>query len=217
MIFARAPASPLARSQLVWLAALVLCAQLPLWRQLPIWISAVGSGLVVASLLLPADRPLPTRVRRWLLPLLALAVAIGIRVSFGYFLARDPCVAFLCALVGIKFVETRSPRDGGLLACLALFLVLTQFFYGQSIGAAVVALPTVLVLGGALAALREAPALPAAWSAPLIATARMLLQGIPLAALLFILFPRLAGPLWGAPTDTGASSGLSDRMAPGTI
>ena len=172
---------------------------------------------LVASLLLPADRPLPTRVRRWLLPLLALAVAIGIRVSFGYFLARDPCVAFLCALVGIKFVETRSPRDGGLLACLALFLVLTQFFYGQSIGAAVVALPTVLVLGGALAALREAPALPAAWSAPLIATARMLLQGIPLAALLFILFPRLAGPLWGAPTDTGASSGLSDRMAPGTI
>jgi transglutaminase-like putative cysteine protease len=217
MIFAPAPAAPLARSQLLWLAALVLLAQLPLWPHLPIWIAVLGPGLVVARLLLPADRPLSTRLRRWLLPLLALAVGIGIRMSFGYFLSRDPCVAFLYALVGIKFVETRSARDGGLLACLALFVALTQFFYGQSIGAAVIALPMVLVLGGALAALREAPALPAAWTAPLVATARMLLQGVPLAALLFILFPRLAGPLWGAPADTGARSGLSDRMAPGSI
>jgi transglutaminase-like putative cysteine protease len=217
MIFAPAPAAPLARSQLLWLAALVLVAQLPLWPHLPPWIAALGSGLVVARLLLPADRPLPTRLRRWLLPLLALAVAIGIRMSFGYFLARDPCVAFLYALVGIKFVETRSPRDGGLLACLALFVALTQFFYGQSIGSAVIALPMVLLLGGALAALREAPAQPAAWRTPLLATARMLLQGVPLAALLFILFPRLAGPLWGAPADAGARTGLSDRMAPGTI
>jgi transglutaminase-like putative cysteine protease len=217
VIFARAPATPLARSQLLWLAALVLCAQLPLWPHLPSWIAALGSGLVVARLLLPADRPLSTRLRRWFLPSLALAVGIGIRMSFGYFLARDPCVAFLYTLVGIKFVETRSPRDGGLLACLALFVALTQFFYGQSIGAAVIALPMVFVFGGALAALREAPPPRAAWKAPLAATGRMLLQGVPLAALLFILFPRLAGPLWGAPADTGARSGLSDRMAPGTI
>jgi protein-glutamine gamma-glutamyltransferase len=217
MIFAPAPAAPLARTQLVWLAALVVLAQLPLWPYLPLWVSAVGSGLVAVRLLLPADRPVPTRLRRWLLPLLALAVAIGVRISFGYFLARDPCVAFLYALVGIKFVETRSPRDGGLLICLALFLVLTQFFYGQSIGSAAIALPAVLALGGALAALREAPAVPTAWSGPLVATARMIMQGIPLAAFLFVLFPRLAGPLWGSPTDAGARSGLSDRMAPGSI
>ncbi len=217
MIFAPTPAAPLARPQLFWLAALVVFAQLPLWPHLPIWVAAVGSGLVAARLLLPADRPVPTRLRRWLLPLLALAVAIGVRMSFGYFLARDPCVAFLYALVGIKFVETRSARDGGLLVCLALFLTLTQFFYGQSLGAAAIALPAVLVLGAALAALREAPAAPRAWSAPLVATARMLVQGVPLAALLFILFPRLAGPLWGSPADAGARSGLSDRMAPGAI
>ncbi|HEX8012915.1 MAG TPA: DUF3488 and DUF4129 domain-containing transglutaminase family protein [Casimicrobiaceae bacterium] len=217
MIFAPAPVSPLARSQLAWLAALVVLAQLPLWPHLPLWIIAVGSGLVVARMLLPVDRPLPTRLRRWLLPLLALAVAIGIRTSYGYFLARDPSVAFLYALVGIKFVEARSPRDGGLLVCLAVFLALTQFFYAQSIGAAAIALPVVLVLGGALAALREAPADPGAWAAPLLATGRMLLQGVPVAALLFILFPRLTGPLWGSPADGGARSGLSDRMAPGTI
>jgi len=216
-MLAKTPVAPLARSQLGWLAALVLCAQLPLPPHVPVWVTAVGSGLVAARLAMPADRPVPTRWRRWLLPVLALAVGIGVRASYGYFLARDPCVAFLYVLVGVKFMETRSPRDGGLLACLALFLLLTQYFYNQTIGAAAMTLPAVLVLGGALAALREAPTAHSPWHAPLVATARMLVQGVPLAALLFVLFPRLAGPLWGSPADAGAHSGLSDRMAPGTI
>jgi transglutaminase-like putative cysteine protease len=45
----------------------------------------------------------------------------------------------------------------------------------------------------------------------------MLLQGVPLAALLFLLFPRLDAPLWGLPADHTARTGLSDRMAPGLI
>src|SRR5207247_288998 len=217
VIFAPAPATPLSRWQLVWLAALVVLAQVPLWAHLRLWIVIAGSGLVAARIALPADRPLPTRLRRWLLPLLALAVALSIRWDFGYFLARDPCVAFLYVLVGIKFLEARSVRDGGLLVCLGLFLLLTQFFYAQTILAALAALPALLVLGGTLAALREAPLAAADWKAPLAATARMILQGIPLAALLFVVFPRLAGPLWGTPADAGARSGLSDRMTPFSI
>jgi len=57
----------------------------------------------------------------------------------------------------------------------------------------------------------------AAWRAPLVRSARLFAQGIPLALVLFVFFPRLAGPLWSLPADAGARSGLSDRMAPGTI
>ena len=216
MSLASAPAAPLTRSQVGWLAALILCGQLPLWSHLPLWIVVVGSGLVVLRLFITPDPRLPPRLRRWLLPALAVAVALGVRASYGYFLARDPCVAFLYALVAIKFIETRSARDGGLLACLALFLLLTQYFYAQSIAAAAISLPAVLAFGGALAALREAPAA-GEWHTPLLATGRMLVQGIPLAALLFILFPRLAAPLWGSPADAGARTGLSDHMEPGSI
>jgi len=45
----------------------------------------------------------------------------------------------------------------------------------------------------------------------------MMLQGLPIAAALFLLFPRLASPLWGLPADRTAATGLSDRMAPGSI
>jgi protein-glutamine gamma-glutamyltransferase len=43
----------------------------------------------------------------------------------------------------------------------------------------------------------------------------LLLQALPLALLLFLLFPRLQGPLWGLPQQGAAQTGLSDRMSPG--
>src|SRR2546430_1160860 len=154
-----------------------------------------------------------------------LAVAaVGARGGAGHshrarlFLARDPCVQFLYLLVGIKFIEARDARDGTLLICLALFLSLTQFFYLQTITAALSAVPVLLALGGTLASLRSGIAAAASdWRAQLGAATRLILQGVPIAALLFLIFPRLAGPLWGSPTEAGARSGLSDSMRPGSI
>ena len=45
----------------------------------------------------------------------------------------------------------------------------------------------------------------------------LIAQGLPIAALLFVMFPRLAAPLWGLPADRTARTGLSDTMEPGTF
>jgi transglutaminase-like putative cysteine protease len=45
----------------------------------------------------------------------------------------------------------------------------------------------------------------------------LLLQAIPLMLVLFVLFPRVQGPLWGLPQDAFAQSGLDDKMAPGSF
>ena len=58
---------------------------------------------------------------------------------------------------------------------------------------------------------------PFAPRAALRRSAVMILQGLPIAILLFVLFPRLAAPLWGLPTDYSAKTGLSDSMSPGEI
>ncbi len=208
--------SPLTYAQTAWLAALLLCAQVPLCGQVLTWVAVAGTGLVLVRLL-PALQTGGGKWRRWTLPLLALVAALGIRAHLGYLLARDPCVQFLYILVGIKFVESRNTRDGSLLVCLALFLAVTQFFYTQSILSAVLALPALFTLGAALAALRAQSGPRGAWWRQLAPPGRLMLQGIPLALFLFVLFPRLAGPLWGSPADAGGRTGLSDRMRPGAI
>ena len=215
----------LSPAQIRWLGALLLATQLPLLAYVPIWIACLGTMLVGLRFVLVARSvkkrdPAPETIRSWVLGLLALVTAVAIRHTLGYFIGRDPCVAFLFALIGIKYLETRNARDGTLIVCLACLLIVTPFFYGQSLFAAALAVPALVLMGGALQALARPdglPPQPGGWRAPLAVTFRMFAQGIPLALTLFLLFPRIAGPLWGVPADQSASSGLSDHMAPGVI
>jgi transglutaminase-like putative cysteine protease len=220
----RVAAGPaLSPAQIRWLGVLLLASQLPQLPFVPVWVAGFGVTLVLLRLaLLARDRrrpgASPARIPALALALFALVAAAAIRVSFGYFIGRDPCVAFLFVLVGIKFLEARNARDATLLVCLASFLVVTPFFYGQTPASALAALPALFVLGGALQALALPPGAPAPpWQPALKRSGVLMLQGVPLAALLFLLFPRLASPLWGLPSDTMAQTGLSERMAPGLI
>ena len=106
--------------------------------------------------------PAPQIIRSWILGLLALVTAMAIRHSLGYFIGRDPCVAFLFALIGIKFLETRNARDGTLIVCLACLLIVTPFFYSQSLLAAALAMPAVVLMGGVAAGARPPGRAPAA-------------------------------------------------------
>jgi transglutaminase-like putative cysteine protease len=215
----------LSPSQVRWLGALLLIAQLPQLFFVPVWVAGFGFMLVLVRLaLLRRDRArpyaTPARIPSWTLALFAIATGVALKTSYGYLLGRDPCVAFLFVLVGIKYLETRTARDGSLLVCLASFLAVTPFFYSQSVLAAVMTLPALLALGVTLQvlsqpSLRDLPL--ARFRGPLLQALKLFAQGIPLAALLFVLFPRLTGPLWGLPLDTAARSGLSQRMAPGMI
>lgn len=220
-----APRPPLSPAQIRWLGVLLVCVLAPQTPSVPAWVAGFTTMLVVLRfLLLRRDRARPdapaARIPSWALVLFAALAALAIRQTFGYLLGREPCVAFLFALTGIKFVEARSARDGTLLACIASFLMVTPYFYSQSLLAAALMLPAVVALGATLQVLAQ-PALSglplASWRLPVGQSLRLLAQGIPLAALLFILFPRLGAPLWGLPADAGARTGLSDRMAPGSI
>ena len=44
--------------------------------------------------------------------ILPTVTAVALRQSYGYLVGRDPSVAFLYVLVAIKFLETRTARDG---------------------------------------------------------------------------------------------------------
>ena len=211
--------------QIRWLAALLLCAQIPQLPNVPAWIGVFALSLVGLRLwLLIRDRARPdappARIPSWALVVFAIAAALLIRASYGYLLGRDPSVAFMVVLASIKFVESRSARDGTLLVCLCAFLTITPFLFGQSPAAALAVLPALIAIGGTLAALAARSPVSLALASPRAAATlmlRLIVQGLPLAAILFLLFPRLGAPLWGMPQSGRATTGLSDTMSPGRI
>ncbi len=217
--------SQLTSTQIGWLGALLLAAQLPQAPHLPIWVALIGILLVaVRWIMLRQDRQRPQapppRIPSWTLILFAVSAALAVRATYGYLWGRDPSVAFLYILVAIKFLETRTTRDGTLLVCLSCFLLITPFFYGQSPVAALAVLPAVVLVGATLDALTDGTGIAGATTSRLVAVRRsgiMIAQGVPIAVLLFVLFPRLANPLWGLPSDHSAKTGLSETMEPGQI
>jgi hypothetical protein len=119
----------------------------------------------------------------------------------------SPGSALLFLMAGLKFMETRTERDGTLIICLAAFLALTQFLYGQSPLSFVMLIVTVLTIAFALHALSGtwkivgSSRIALESMRPLLRlAATMLLQSLPLALLLFLVFPRLTQPLWGMPS-----------------
>src|SRR4029079_4081 len=99
----RAPAGKrvvtLSPTQIRWLGTLLLATQVPMLAYVPLWVACLGIMLVGLRFVLVARSvkkrdPAPETIRSWILGLLAVVTAIAIRHSMGYFIGRDPCVAF---------------------------------------------------------------------------------------------------------------------------
>jgi transglutaminase-like putative cysteine protease len=180
---------------------------------LPIWVSSAAGALLCWRIVIAVRGG--TLPPRWLLVLLTLGTAVGVFISYRTIMGRDPGVTLLVMLLFLKLLETRIARDVFVVAFLVYFVVLANFFYSQSIPTAALMLVTVVAATTALVGF-SAPRRPLIED--LKTAGRMLVQAGPVMLLLFFLFPRVQGPLWGVPQDayTGVS-GLSDTMEPGTI
>ena len=207
-----APAA-LEHAALPWLQAATVASLLPHAGQLPLWLS-LGCAAVLAWSLTQALR-LGRLPPRWLLLLLVGIGATGIAIEYRSLFGRDPGIAILVAMATLKLLELRSRRDAMVLLTLCCFLLLTHFFHSQSIPTAAWLLAALWLIIAALLRLQTSILAPR----PLLReAARLGLQAIPLGLLLFILFPRISGPLWGLPQDAQrARSGLAEQVEPGSI
>lgn len=204
---------PLTRQQTGWLLAAGVAAIAPLAFHVQAWlVTAAGLALAWRAWLAWRGQPLPPR---WLLVFLVMAGCAGVLWQFRTLFGQNPGVALLILFLALKQLESRSVRDGLAVVFLAFFLALAVFFYSQAIPVAVAAAINVLFATATLLALAD----PRTTATALLRRAGLfLLQAAPLALLLFVLFPRVQGPLWALPRDAGsATTGLSDTMAPGSI
>jgi protein-glutamine gamma-glutamyltransferase len=182
---------------------------------LPAWISAFALAMILARLYLGyLRRPLPAR---WLLVILALICVAGVAATYRTLYGRDVGVALLTVMTALKLLEMSKSRDFMVVVLLAYFLMVTNFFYSQSIGT------TIYMLGSLWAIIAAQIGLQYRAGAPRLRqtlrhSAALILQGIPLMLVFFLLFPRASGPLWGLPQFNYAGRmGLSDTMSPGDV
>ena len=197
-----------------WLFAASLATTLPHVQHQPLWLSALtGLALLYAIWLWWNNQRLPGR---WLLVLLVGIACGGVFLEFRTLLGRDAGVAMLVLFMALKLLELRSRRDAMISVTLGYFLLLTHYLYSQSIPTGLWLITAMTVLTATLIRVHGGPA-----SAPL-ATLRyaglLTVQALPFMLLLYILFPRISGPLWGLPQDAhSARSGLTNQMSPGSF
>lgn len=154
---------------------------------------------------------------RLLRQLVMLVIIAGVIATYGTLIGRDAGVALLILLAAMKLLEMGNNRDFYVVCLISLFLILTGFFYSQTILSALHMLLSVLIIISAMTVLNDPKSFVTSRKRIEIA-ASLLIQSVPILFILFILFPRIDGPLWGLPKDArSGQSGLDDEMSPGQI
>lgn len=156
------------------------------------------------------------RLPRWFkLPLLTL-LTLAVIAYYGSIFGREPGSALAVGLLILKLLETETVRDVRVGISFACFALMAALLFDQGLLVTVV---VALGLVPALATLRalEPGQVPASLPRALLPGLGLLAAALPLALLAFLLVPRLSTPLWGAPAQDQARTGLSDSMSPGSL
>ncbi len=205
----------LERTRLLWTLAAMLVMILPHALHLAPWI-ILAAALVALWRLAVAYRgwPLFNRFTRIGFGLLAF---LGVFATYHTLNGPEAGTALLILLATLKLMEARGLRDYFLALVIALFIGIANFLYDQSIPLAIYMIPAVWLATTALLNVAH-PDTSRTTLTSLKTTARMLLPALPIALVLFLLFPRIPGPLWGVTLpQNSAITGLSTQMSPDSI
>lgn len=208
------PALALDHNARHWLLAGALVACLPHALHLPFKLNLLAGLLLLAAFAqTQRDRPPPARL---LLLLLVVASSALILAEFRTLFGRDVGVATLVLFMALKLFELRTTRDAFVVIVLGYFLLLTHYFYSQTLLTGLWLLAALWLLTACLIRLHSPRS--TAISRLFRQAGRLCLQALPLMLLLYLLFPRVNGPLWGLPQDAHSGrTGLSDTLRLGNI
>ena len=201
--------------RLLWAAGCCALATFANLQSLPLWIlaTAFAAGGIRIVLARRGSGPPPPIV---LVPVAALVI-FGLLLKFHTFNGITAGTALLCLMAGLKLLETRRLRDIHVIVLIVYFLCLAALLHSESFWLLIYVIGVCWLATATLVQLTvTAPAPP--WRRSLRHATRMLAHALPLALFLWLLFPRLAEPLWQVRDESAsATTGLSDTMDPGDL
>jgi transglutaminase-like putative cysteine protease len=147
---------------------------------------------------------------------LMLLIVVAVFRQYHTLLGRDPGMALLITLIGLKFLELKTTRDFVVSLFVFYLIILGSFLYGQSLWLGAWALLATGMSTAALVHLTQPTGLNL--SQRLRLSGVMLAKAVPLMLVVYLLFPRISGTLWGLPADAHSGlTGMPDTMQPGSI
>ena len=154
---------------------------------------------------------------RWVMAIFTVLSLGLILIFYGGWNGQVAGISFVVLLVSLKFLESRVLRDYFVVCVILLFLASCAFLFDSSILSIlgvtfyVILIVTILHLLSTPGALATKPVL--------FSSARLIATALPLAILLFFLFPRIQGDFGFLPSrdENGNSQALEDRMIAGDL
>jgi transglutaminase-like putative cysteine protease len=196
---------------LLFTLAVILAIHSP---NIPLWVTLTSIGFGIWRYLLERFKwPMPNT---WTLVAINLLIGLSLLITFRHQFGRDASLSLLIVMCSLKLLETKTLRDYKLVIIIAYFLVGILFLFNQSITTFLLSIPPLVLLTATLIniSLKE----PKQYLFLLSLSGKMLLQAVPVMLILFVLFPRIPGPLWGIPQDANSGmTGLGDSLQFGNI
>ena len=194
-------------------------ASLPaiLWLKWPVSLCLVATlGIRTATL-----QRHPQAWPNWLRVSLVFAFVSLQYFVYGQFFGRGPGGALLLLMLALKATESASTRDARLMVCTSFFVLVASFLMSQSFMALILSALATIMCFGALEVLSR-PAVGGPSGSPFgrlgsKEVLTLLSLALPVTLALWVLFPRLATPLWGTSESDNGRSGLSNSMTPGSM
>lgn len=146
---------------------------------------------------------------RYLVTSLAIGAAVTLALVSGEIGLLNALVNLLILGYALKYIEMRSVRDVRAVVIVGYFLIALTFIDHQSMLNTVHLIGVTIINTCVLVTLYQSKH---NWQHTAWIGAKLLLQSVPLALLLFLVLPRFA-PLWLVPNMKEAQTGLSDTLS----
>jgi protein-glutamine gamma-glutamyltransferase len=160
------------------------------------------------------QRKNPATLFRLLIAIIIFAVVV---LSYGHFFGQRPGIAIVVLMTLLKMFELRQQRDAYIVIYSNFFILASSFFSSQPVWLALYVIAVITFLVSILFDLSDRRRT-TGFRQRLVQSAWLVGYAMPIMLLLFLLFPRVPGPLWGLPDDAfSGQTGLSEEMSPGSI
>lgn len=190
----------------------LLVAVIPHIFFLPFWVlifCAISWGYVYLSL----TYRLP-QLHGMLKVFITIASVLGVVITYGPAQGGESSVSLLLIMAALKPFEIKGKRDRMVIIFITYFLIISGLFYSASLIMTLYLVVSVTIASAVLMQINQPDKNLLSFFGR---ASSIILQAIPIVIILFILFPRIQGSLWGFYRSSKGISAFSDSISPGDI